>query len=162
MLSIRFVRKGKKHHPIYRIIVQDKIKNPQSDYLENVGTYNPHTKEKSLVVDRIKHWLEKGAQPTETVHNLLVGEGIIKAEKVRAGKSKPGKKRKAELDAKKAEVDAKKSEEATEAPVEEKKEEAPAETPAETPAEEKPAEEKKEEAPVEAPKEEEKKEEKSE
>ena len=164
MLSIRFVRKGKKHHPIYRIIVQEKTKNPQSDYLENLGTYNPHTKEKQLKKDRIQHWLSKGAQPTETAHNLLVDEGIIKSDKVRAGTSKLGKKRKAEEGVKKAEEEAKKAEETTapeekdetstedsveeakaeEAPKEEEnKEEAKEEsTSAEAPADKKPAEKK--------------------
>jgi small subunit ribosomal protein S16 len=144
MLSIRFVRKGKKKHPLYRVIVQNKISNPQSKYLENVGTYNPHTKETELKKDRIEYWIGQGAQPTDTVHNLLVTNGIVKDDKVRASKSKPGKKKAAEISAKKAEDEAKKAEEATKeveaAPVEEnKEEEKPTEDvkPEEAPVEEK-------------------------
>jgi len=129
MLSIRFVRKGKKHYPIYRLIVQEKTKNPQSKYLEVLGMVNPHSKEKELKKDRIEHWLKMGAKPTETVHNLFVDEGIIKDDKVRAGKSKFGKKRKAEEAIKKAEEEAKKAEEIA-------AKEAEAETPIEAPVEE--------------------------
>jgi len=136
MLSIRFVRKGKKHHPIYRIIVQDKTKNPQSDYLENLGTYNPHTKEKNINKERIQHWLDQGAQPTESAHNLLVDEGVIKKDKVRAGKSKPGKKKSAEIAVKKAEEDAAKKAAEAEKQAADEAAKAEAETPVETPAEE--------------------------
>lgn len=138
MLSLRLVRKGKKHHPIYRLIVQEKTKNPQSNYLEGLGTYNPHTKEKELNKERILHWLDQGAQPTETTHNILVDEGIIKKDKVRASKSKPGKKKAAEIEAKKAEEATAKE---AEAPKEEAKEEKPAEeTKEEAPKEEVPVE----------------------
>lgn len=154
MLSIRFVRKGKKKYPVYRIIVQNKVSNPQSNYLENVGTHNPHTKETTFNADRIQYWIGQGAQPTDTVHNLLVTNGVIKDDKVRASKSKPGKKKAAEIEAKKAEDDAKKSEveakkneeaAAKEVEKEVKPEEIKAEEktpealkPEETPAEEKP------------------------
>jgi small subunit ribosomal protein S16 len=103
MLSIRFSRKGKKKYPVYRLIVTDKRRDPFGDYLDNLGTYNPHTKEAKLDIDRIKSWLEKGAQATATVHNLLISKEIVKADKVRASKSKPGKKKKAQLEIKKAE-----------------------------------------------------------
>ena len=149
MLSIRFARTGKKKAPLYSLIVVEKSKDPWGDYTEKLGTYNPHKKIADLKADRIQHWIGKGAQPTATVHNLLVTQGIIKEDKVRAGKSQPGKKRaaeiaaakKAEEDAKQAEIDAKAKAEAdkiaaeeaakaaAEAPVEEvKAEETPAET----------------------------------
>ncbi|MFA5020908.1 MAG: 30S ribosomal protein S16 [Patescibacteria group bacterium] len=108
MLSIRFSRKGKKKSPLYSLIVLEKSKDPWGDYIEKLGTYNPRTKEVELKSDRITHWIGIGAQATPTVHNLLVAQGIIKAEKVRAGKSQPGKKRSAEIaGAKKAEDEAK-------------------------------------------------------
>lgn len=116
MLSIRFVRKGKKKYPTYRIIVMEKGRNPQSDYLENLGAYNPHTKEKNIDADRVKYWISQGAQPTATAHNLLVTNGILTEEKVRAGKSKPGKKKRALIATKQAEeTAAKKAEEAKKA-----------------------------------------------
>lgn len=154
MLSIRFSRKGKKKAPVYSLIVLEKSKDPWGDYIEKLGTFNPHTKAVDLKADRIAHWIGIGAQPTATVHNLLVAQGIIKADKVRAGKSQPGKKRAAEIaGAKQAEIDAKAkaeadklaaeeaakaAEEAAKAPkVEEVPvvEETPAEVVAETPVE---------------------------
>lgn len=108
MLSIRFSRKGKKKAPVYSVIVLEKSKDPWGDYIEKLGTFNPHTKTAELKADRINYWIGIGAQPTATVHNLLVAQGVIKADKVRAGKSQPGKKRSAEIAAaKKAEEDAK-------------------------------------------------------
>jgi len=137
MLSIRFSRKGKKKSPLYSLIVLEKSKDPWGDYIEKLGVFNPHTKAVDLKADRINYWIGIGAQPTATVHNLLVSQGIIKADKVRAGKSQPGKKRSAEIAAgKKADEEAKAkieadklaAEEATKAPV---VEEAPADVTAE-------------------------------
>lgn len=154
MLSIRFSRKGKKKSPLYSLIVLEKSKDPWGDYVEKLGTFNPHTKAVDLKIDRINYWIGIGAQPTPTVHNLLVSQGIIKADKVRAGKSQPGKKRAAEIaNAKQAEADAKKAEEEAKAkaeadklaaeeaakapaePVAEAAIETPVETVVETPAE---------------------------
>ncbi|HNP75581.1 MAG TPA: 30S ribosomal protein S16 [bacterium] len=115
MLSIRFSRKGKKKYPIYRLIITEKQKDPFGDYLENLGTYNPHTKEVQLKVERIKYWLSQGAQATATVHNLLVGQKVIAAEKVRASKSKPGKKKKVQLELEKTEAAAQQAEAAKQA-----------------------------------------------
>lgn len=103
MLSIRFVRIGKKSHPLYRIVVMERGKNPHSAYLENLGIYNPHNKEKTIKKDRIEYWLSQGAQLSATIHNLFVDQGLIKDKKVRASKSQPGKKKQAALAVKKAE-----------------------------------------------------------
>src|SRR3989344_7063623 len=103
MLAIRFVRIGKKSYPLYRIVVMEKSKNPRSSYLENLGTYNPHTKEKNIKKDRVEYWLSKGAELSATIHNLFVDQGLVKAKKVRASKSQPGKKKQAALAVKKAE-----------------------------------------------------------
>jgi len=108
MLSIRFSRKGKKKNPLYSLIVLEKSKDPWGDYIEKLGTFNPSTKAVDFKADRIQHWIGIGAQPTPTVHNLLIAQGIIKADKVRAGKSQPGKKRSLEIaNAAKADEDAK-------------------------------------------------------
>ncbi|HLD28012.1 MAG TPA: 30S ribosomal protein S16 [Patescibacteria group bacterium] len=93
MLTIKLSRKGKKKLPIYRIIVIEKTKNPQSQYKESLGTYNPHTKEIVIDGERAKYWISVGAQPTPTIHNLMVSQGIIIDDKVKASKSKPGKKK---------------------------------------------------------------------
>jgi len=97
MLSIRLSRKGKKKMPLYSIIVVEKSKDPWGDYIEKLGTYNPHTKETVLNNEAILSWIGKGAQPTATIHNLLVNKGVIKADKVRAGKTQPGKKKSAAI-----------------------------------------------------------------
>lgn len=86
MLMIKFSRRGKKNQPFFRIIVLEKSKDPWGDFLEDLGFLNPLTKKVSLKVDRIKHWISKGAQPTGSVHNLLVKEGVIKADKVKVTK----------------------------------------------------------------------------
>jgi len=83
MLSIRLSRVGKKHQPSYRLIVVDKRKDPWGIYLENLGFYNPLQKPKVIdfKAERIKYWITKGAQPSETVWNLLVDQKIVEGEK---------------------------------------------------------------------------------
>jgi len=77
MLTIRFSRVGKKKQPLYRIIISEKHKDPWGNYLELLGNFNPHTKAVVLKADRIKYWLSKGAQLSNSIHNLLIKEGII-------------------------------------------------------------------------------------
>jgi len=86
MIVIRLTRIGKKKQPAYRVVVQDKRRDPWGASIEIVGNYNPRTKPKTIVFkeDRIKHWLEQGAQPSDTVHNLLVDAKLIKGAKRRA------------------------------------------------------------------------------
>lgn len=135
MVKICFKRVGKKKYPVYRIVVLDKQKDPWGNYLENLGTYNPHTKELNLNGDKIKEWIAKGAQPSDTIHNLLVEKGVIKGEKRRV--STLSQKRKDRL-AKKEKVAKAAVEEAPKAPVVE-----------DAPAKQKPVEEKPAEAPPE-------------
>ncbi len=142
MLVIRFLRAGKKNQPFFRIVVTDKKNPPRGGrFLEVVGFFNPLTKEKKLKKERIKYWLSVGAQPSDTVHNLLVGEKIIEGKKIDVHK-KPKKKEKPEEE--------KPAEKPKEEMKEEKKEEKPKEE--EKSKEEKPSEEK----PKEKPREEEK------
>ena len=83
MLVIRFLRVGKKGQPSFKIVVTDKRKPPRAGrFVEEVGFYNPLTKEKVLRQDKIKHWLSKGAKPSDTVHNLLIGEKVIEGKKI--------------------------------------------------------------------------------
>jgi small subunit ribosomal protein S16 len=92
MLRIRLLRIGKKNQPSFKIVVTDKRNPPKGGrFKEEVGFYNPLTKEKILKKDRIQFWLEKGAQPSATVHNLLVEGGIIKAKKIPVHKKATGK-----------------------------------------------------------------------
>ncbi len=91
MVVIRLARFGKKSHPTFRVIVSDKQKDTKGTYLEQLGTYNPHTQPAALDLkeDRVKYWLSVGAQPSDTVHNLLVEKGLIQADKRVIVKAKP-------------------------------------------------------------------------
>ncbi len=97
MLSIRLSRIGKKHSPIYRLIVLDKRKDPWGDFLENLGTYNPMVKPKEVKFkeDRIKYWLGVGAKASPTVWNLLVDQKMVTGAKLKrsAGKKKAEEKK---------------------------------------------------------------------
>ncbi len=89
MLSIRFYRVGKKNNPFFKIIINDKRKSAKSGmFLEELGYYNPIKKEKSLNKDRILHWLKLGAQPSDTVKNLLISAKIIEGKKIAVHKKK--------------------------------------------------------------------------
>ncbi len=82
MLAIRFIRVGKKNQPFFRMVVTEKQNAPKGGrFLEILGFFNPKTKETELKKERIEYWLSVGAQPSDRVHNLLVTNGVIKADK---------------------------------------------------------------------------------
>jgi small subunit ribosomal protein S16 len=82
MLVIRLFRTGKKKQPSYKVVVTDRNNPPQGGkFVEQVGFYNPLTKEKTLHKERINYWIEVGAQPSDTVYNILINENVIKGEK---------------------------------------------------------------------------------
>lgn len=82
MLKIRLKRVGRKHDPSFRIVVTEKHLGPKSGkYIENVGFYNVLKGDKTLNGERIKYWMSKGAQVSNTVHNLLISEGVIEGKK---------------------------------------------------------------------------------
>ncbi len=140
MLAIRFSRTGKRKMPYYRIVIMDNRKDPWGDFIENLGHYNPRTKELVLNKESVEQWLAKGAQPSKSIHNLLVSQGIIKDKKV--GVSRISKKRQAKLDEKnKKEKESKQApavaEQTKEKPEEPKKESNEAEKPTEEKAENK-------------------------
>ena len=86
MLSLKLARTGKKKQPTFRLIVTEKTKDPWGDHKEIIGTVNLRGKEKryTLKADRITYWLSVGAQPTDTVRNLLINQGFIKGDKAKA------------------------------------------------------------------------------
>jgi small subunit ribosomal protein S16 len=73
LLAIKLMRTGAKKRPSYRIVVKEKQSKRDGAYLENLGTYNPTREpaEVNLKVDRVQYWIGKGAQPTETVAQLI-------------------------------------------------------------------------------------------
>ena len=66
----------------------EKRKDPWGKFLEDLGYYNPFTKKKDFKKERIKYWLSKGAQLSDTVHNLLVDEKIISIPKIKKNRAK--------------------------------------------------------------------------
>lgn len=86
MVVLRLQRIGKKKQPHFRLIAQERAKDPQDRSLEILGWLNPRTKEKQIKKERVEYWLSVGAQCTDTVHNWLVDEGVIKAAKVKTVK----------------------------------------------------------------------------
>ncbi|MFC1780090.1 30S ribosomal protein S16 [Patescibacteria group bacterium] len=78
MLKIRLTRTGKKHDPHYRIIVMPARTKRDGRAVEYIGYYNPRSKEIKLKVERAKHWLSVGAQPTDTVRSILVKHKLLK------------------------------------------------------------------------------------
>jgi len=87
MLVIRLFRTGKKNQPSFKVVVTDKRRPPRAGrFVEEVGFYNPLTKEKILRGERIKYWLSVGAKPSDTVYNLLIKEKIIEGKKIPAHK----------------------------------------------------------------------------
>jgi len=78
-VKIRLRRMGAKKAPFYRVVVADSRYPRDGRFIEEVGYYDP-TKEPSLVNidgEKVKKWLQNGAQPTDTVRNLLKKQNII-------------------------------------------------------------------------------------
>jgi len=73
LLRIRLTRMGAKKKPFYRVVVTERRQARDGRFVEVVGHYNPGTNPPliELQMDRVKHWLECGAQPSETVQSLL-------------------------------------------------------------------------------------------
>ncbi len=73
MLAIRLMRMGAKKKPSYRVVVKEKLSKRDGAYLEKVGFYDPtrDPAEVRLNMERVSYWMEKGAQPSDTVHQLI-------------------------------------------------------------------------------------------
>ena len=77
MLTIRMQRLGRKGHPTYRVVVQDVRQTPTSGkYVALLGSYDPHSKQNTLVKDKAEFYLSNGARPSERVTRLFMSEGI--------------------------------------------------------------------------------------
>ena len=79
MVKIRLKRMGKRHYPVYKIVAADSRFPRDGRFIEALGTYNPNLDPIELAIKepRIMYWLKVGAQPTETVRNLLKYEGVM-------------------------------------------------------------------------------------
>ena len=80
MVKIRLKRMGAKKTPFYRIVVADSRYPRDGRFIDQIGTYNPLTEPSTISVDNEKalKWLGQGAQPTDTVKELLKVSGVIK------------------------------------------------------------------------------------
>ena len=137
--KIRLARGGSKKRPFYRIVAADTRSPRDGRFIEKLGTYNPllpkdSSERVTMNAERIQHWLDNGALPTDRVARFLDAAGIMKRDaRNNPNKAKPGKKAEERIEEKKQ-----KEEEAAEAA---RAAEEEAKAAAEAPAEEAPAEE---------------------
>jgi small subunit ribosomal protein S16 len=89
MLSIKLQRIGKKHQPSYRLVVAEARSKMAAPPVEDLGSYQPRTKAAAFKRERVSYWLGVGAQPTVSVHNLLVAQGIVTGAKFAVKMAKP-------------------------------------------------------------------------
>lgn len=73
MLSIRLTRMGAKKRPFYRIVVAERRSKRDGKFVEALGYYDPRRDPAEIKLDRerLNYWIERGAQPTETVRSLI-------------------------------------------------------------------------------------------
>ncbi|MGD9809585.1 MAG: 30S ribosomal protein S16 [Deferribacterales bacterium] len=78
--KIRLVRLGRKKRPFYRIVVCDSRERRNGNFIEVLGFYNPMPEQMEIRIDEEKalSWLQKGAQPTDTVKSILSKNGVMK------------------------------------------------------------------------------------
>ncbi len=82
MLMMRLQRVGRKNDPSFRVVVVDKRTGPKSNKnIDILGSYNPKLNQVQIDAAKAKEWLSKGVQPSDTVHNILVGQKVIEAKK---------------------------------------------------------------------------------
>ena len=106
MLRIKLARFGKKNQPHYRIVVTERKSKRDGQYQAQVGTYVPTQTPKILEIDMeaLNAWIVKGAQPTDTVNNLV--ERFKSGNPFPAKKARPSKKAQAKAAAEKAQAEA--------------------------------------------------------
>ena len=88
--KIRLQRGGRKSYAFYSIVIADVRAPRDGKFTEKIGTYNPNTNPATvdLNFDRALYWVETGAQPTDTVRNILKGEGVYLMKHLRGGVKK--------------------------------------------------------------------------
>ena len=82
-VRIRLTRVGATKQPAYRVVVADSRKARDSRSIETIGHYNPRSEpvEVNIDADKAKHWLDRGARPSDTVARLFRNVGILPAQK---------------------------------------------------------------------------------
>ncbi|MCI8880613.1 MAG: 30S ribosomal protein S16 [Clostridiaceae bacterium] len=79
MVKIRLRRMGAKKAPFYRIVVADSRYPRDGRFIEEIGTYNPMTADAEVKInsERAQQWIKNGAQPTDTVRDILKKAGVL-------------------------------------------------------------------------------------
>ena len=130
-MKIRLARGGSKKRPYYRIVAADSRMPRDGRFIEKLGTYSPLLPKDSedrvkMDMERVQHWLDQGAQPTDRVARMLEAAGVReKSERNNPSRAKPGKKAQQRAEEKAAKAAA--AQEAAAAPAEEAAEETAAE-----------------------------------
>jgi len=99
MLAIKFKRIGKKDQASYRVVIAEKRSKLNGKFVEDIGWFNPHTHASQIVGERVRYWIARGAQPTDSVYNLFIKTKILegvsrpvhKKKKQESVSSKPAK-----------------------------------------------------------------------
>lgn len=88
--KLRLQRRGRKNYAFYQIIVADSRAPRDGKYIERIGSYNPNTNPATITLDfdRALYWLQVGAQPTDTVRNILSDEGVLMKKHLLGGVTK--------------------------------------------------------------------------
>ena len=127
-MKIRLARGGSKKRPFYRIVAADSRAPRDGRYIERLGTYDPllprdNENRVKMDAERVQHWLERGAEPTDRISRMLEAAGLKPARKrANLEKAEPGEKAKKRAEERAAR--AKAAEEAANAPAEQAAEEA--------------------------------------
>ncbi|MGB9608836.1 MAG: 30S ribosomal protein S16 [Minisyncoccia bacterium] len=124
MLKIRFKRVGRKHQPAFRIVIAERRSKRDGKSIDDIGFYNPITKNFGIKKERLDYWLKNGAQITPTVFNLLVTHKILSGPKIKIKTKDKNKDKNLENSANQPELSQKPEENQTENQVNEVKEEA--------------------------------------
>ena len=89
MLTIRFERVGRKNRAQFRIVLQEHTVAPGGRHVAVLGSYDPHQKKAVIKADKVKEWIAKGAQVSDSVYNLFIKEGVIEGKKRAIKMEKP-------------------------------------------------------------------------
>jgi len=80
-VRVRLTRVGGKKNPIWRVVVADQRSPRDGRVIETIGRYNAQTEPSEIIIneERLRYWLERGAQPSDTVRKLIRAKGIATA-----------------------------------------------------------------------------------
>ncbi|MGQ0720888.1 MAG: 30S ribosomal protein S16 [Candidatus Eiseniibacteriota bacterium] len=93
MVKIRLTRKGTRNHPFYRVVVAEDSHRRDGRFIDILGTYDPTARPAAIEIEaeRVIRWLSKGAQPSDTVREILKRAGVwAHWRAVQQGSAKPG------------------------------------------------------------------------